>query len=53
MKTVALMLLSLAVGWFVHDACVTAIERIYDWRTPAKWALFAVIDIAAVLILFP
>jgi hypothetical protein len=53
MKTTILILLGVAVGWFVHDAIITKIERIRDWRVPAIWALFALLDIAAIRILSP
>jgi len=53
MKTLFLVLLGIGVGWFLHDAAVTAIERIYDWRTPAKWAAFGLLDIVALWILWP
>lgn len=53
MKTAAIIILSIGVGWFLHDTAVTATERINDWRTPAKWAGLGALEIILVLILFP
>lgn len=52
MKITILLLLAVAFGWFIHSALVVAAEQIYDWKDDARWAVFAALDIAAILILF-
>lgn len=53
MKMLIIAMLAFATRWFVNDACVTKIERIFDWRVPATWAAAAVLCIVGVIFLFP
>lgn len=48
MKTTILILLGIATGWFIH-AALTDASNGRDWRDPAKWAAWGLLDIAAVL----
>lgn len=50
MKTLIIILLGIAAGWFIRSAVDTYIERINDWRQPAWWAVIAIAEIIAVLI---
>lgn len=55
MKTLWLVLALLnafAVGWFVRDSLYHAVERVYSWKPPAKWAAGGALMVVASLICF-
>ncbi len=49
MKSTLLIILGIAVGWFLNAALTNACEG-KDWRDPAKWAAIGLFDIAGVLV---
>lgn len=44
---------SFASGWFTLSALQTWVDRIDDWRDPARWAVAGACCVAGVLIVFP
>ena len=49
MITFIIALNAFGVGWFTRAAIDTAIDRINDWREPARWAVAGLLNIAAIL----
>ncbi len=49
MKSTILILLGIAVGWFLNAGLTNACEG-KDWRDPAKWAALGLFDIVGVLV---
>lgn len=43
---------AVAVGWFSRAAVQEAIDRIFDWKEPALWAVMGAVCVATLLILF-
>jgi len=49
MITLFIALNAFGAGWFTRAAIDTAIDRIHDWREPARWAVVGLFNIAAIL----
>ena len=52
LKLVPIIGCTFAAGWFTRGAVQDAIDRIHDWKEPARWAVAGVLCVVAVLVLF-